>query len=259
MFGEVAFNAIGGLGLKEDSSEKAALKSIVGGIMSQIAGGSFTSGATSAGFNQLIMNELTKIKDPALLQWASVIIGATVSKLTGGDALTGGSITLSDIRNNFFNHLAQYIIDHAKDKIKGDVNTLIDKGIIPSDMKQDYYIYMDGISSPFKFVSGAAGYIVDKKGNVYGLFEADGGFGVATPLQITLGFGNFKAPKENSDDYISAIEGWSFGGGGAAGVQVTASVSTSGVISSEVTATTAMGTTLFAGRYVRYLFNLKND
>lgn len=107
MFGEVAFNAIGDLGLKEDDPNKVALKSIVGGIMSQIGGGSFTSGATSAGFNQLIMKELSKIKNPAMLQWASLIIGATVSKLTGGDALTGGSITLSDIRNNFEDHFRE--------------------------------------------------------------------------------------------------------------------------------------------------------
>lgn len=62
---------------------------------------------------------------------------------------------------------------------------------------------------------------------------------VSTLLQIADGFGDVDAPKENKGDYQSAIEGWSLGGGGAAGVE-----------SSEVAATTAARSTLFAGRYV---------
>jgi len=101
MFGEVAFKAIGDLELPENSPLKAALKATIGGIMSKIAGGSFTSGATSAGFTQYITNELTQLRDPALIQWASFVVGATVSELTGGNGLTGGSITVNDIRNNW--------------------------------------------------------------------------------------------------------------------------------------------------------------
>ncbi len=78
-------------------------------------------------------------------------------------------------------------------------------------------------------------------------------------MQIADGFGDFNALKGTPGEYKDAIEGWSLGGGGAAGVQVTASTSTSEVVSSEVIGTTAIGTTLFAGRYVKYLFNLNDD
>jgi len=104
MFGELAFDAIGDLDLKENSPEKAALKAIFGGIMSHLTGESFASGAASAGITQLIMNELANIKDPALLQWATLVIGAAISELTGGEGLTGGSIALSDLRNNYLKH-----------------------------------------------------------------------------------------------------------------------------------------------------------
>ena len=100
LFGEEAFKAVGDLRLKENDPQKVVLKSIVGGIMSQISGESFTAGATSSGINQLIINDLANIKDPVLLQYINIVIGSTVSKLAGGDGITGGSITLSDIKNN---------------------------------------------------------------------------------------------------------------------------------------------------------------
>jgi hypothetical protein len=50
------------------------------------------------------MNELKNIKDPALLQWATFITGSIAARLVGGDGTTGGSVTVSDIKNNFLNH-----------------------------------------------------------------------------------------------------------------------------------------------------------
>lgn len=146
MFGEVAFDAIGKLGLKEDDPKKVALKTIFGGILSQMSGGSFASGATSAAFNQIFIKELSKITDPALLQWASFIVGATVSELTGGDGLTGGSITLNDIRNNFLSHPhALYNVDYSYDGkniklqqvvVNGDaaIVTVDNQGVDTSDL-----------------------------------------------------------------------------------------------------------------------------
>ena len=135
MFGEVAFNAIGDLGLKEDDPNKVALKSIVGGIMSKISGGNFTTGATSAGFTQIIQKQLENIKDPAILQWVNGIIGAAVSKVIGGNVRIGASIAVNDERNNYLSHeqqrqkieeLNKATTDEEKDAIKkGTLGTFL--------------------------------------------------------------------------------------------------------------------------------------
>jgi hypothetical protein len=101
VFGEEAFKAVGDLGLKEGSPEKAAIDAALGGIMAQLGGGSFASGAASSGITQLVMSELTKIKDPALLQWASAVVGAAAAKAAGGDAQTGASVAASQTKNNY--------------------------------------------------------------------------------------------------------------------------------------------------------------
>jgi len=101
LLGEEAFKAVGELGLIEGSPEKAALDATISGIISQLTSGNFASGAASVGVSQLLINELSKINDPALLQWASFVVGEAVSKLAGGDPLVGGSLTVSEIRNNW--------------------------------------------------------------------------------------------------------------------------------------------------------------
>ncbi len=129
VFGEEAFKAIGDLKLKEGSPEKVALDAFAGGLMAQLGGGSFASGAAGAGFNQVVINELLKIKDPALLQWASAIVGAAAAKVTGGNALTGTSTAVSETHNNETGHmtfetsktLAQALADHPE-AIQGLVN-----------------------------------------------------------------------------------------------------------------------------------------
>ena len=110
LFGKEAFKAVGDLGLKEGSAEKVALDNFVGGIMSKLGGSTFASGAASAGITQLVMNELKNIKDPAILQWASAIVGAAAAKLVGGNAQTGASVATSETKNNYLTHeqYAQY-------------------------------------------------------------------------------------------------------------------------------------------------------
>ncbi|WP_019555608.1 ribonuclease domain-containing protein [Propionispira raffinosivorans] len=89
---------------KAGGENKILLDSVVGGMMSSLGGGSFGSGAVSSGLNQAFQGELSKITDPAAHQWASFIIGSAASKLLGGDALTGGSITSSETKNNDLDH-----------------------------------------------------------------------------------------------------------------------------------------------------------
>jgi len=82
---------------------KILLHSMVGGIMSDIGGGGFSSGATGAGLNEAIQGELGKIKDPALHQWASALVGAAAANVVGGNALTGASVAASGTKNNWLN------------------------------------------------------------------------------------------------------------------------------------------------------------
>jgi filamentous hemagglutinin len=104
VFGQEVFKAVGDLKLKEGSSEKAAIDFFVGGLMAKLGGGDFLSGAASAGITQLVMKELANIKDPALLQWASALVGAAAAKVVGGNVQTGASVAVSETKNNFLSH-----------------------------------------------------------------------------------------------------------------------------------------------------------
>ncbi len=104
LFGEEVFKAIGNLGLPEGSLEKITLDAFAGGLMAKLGGGSFASGAAGAAFNQIIINELANIKDPALMQWASAVLGAAAAKVVGGNVQTGASTAVSETKNNYLSH-----------------------------------------------------------------------------------------------------------------------------------------------------------
>ena len=131
VFGEEVFNAIGNLKLKEGSPEKAALDAFAGGLMAKLGRGSFVSGAAGAGINQLVINELANIKDPAAMQWASAIVGAAAAKVVGGTAQTGASVAASETKNNFLSH-EQY------DKYQAQLKELKDKLENGSITQADY-------------------------------------------------------------------------------------------------------------------------
>lgn len=88
--------------------------------MAKVGGGNFASGAAAGGFNQLVMNELANIKDPALMQWASAVLGAAAAKAAGGDAQTGGSIAISQTKNNFLSHEQQRQKEEELENAKTD-------------------------------------------------------------------------------------------------------------------------------------------
>lgn len=186
VFGEVAFKAIGDLGLKEGSPEKAALEAFAGGLMAKFGGGSFISGAAGAGFTQLLMNELKNITDPAALQWAIAIVGAVAASLVGGDAQTGASVAISEVRNNRLSHIVtdtakvaeglnkglkdkgietveafQTILEHPVETVKGIVSTLAeiwnDSSLVAKigrETLQDYQNRLDALVNGSAFETG---------------------------------------------------------------------------------------------------------
>ena len=120
LFGEQIFKAIGDLGLKDGSPEKTALDAFAGGLMSKLGGNSFTAGAAGAGINEIVINELAKIKDPAAIQWASAIAGTAAAKVVGGTARTGAGTAVSQTKNNFLSHEQIKMYQDLELSIKND-------------------------------------------------------------------------------------------------------------------------------------------
>ncbi|SEP27465.1 two-partner secretion domain-containing protein [Propionispora vibrioides] len=81
-------------------SNKTALHALVGGIMSDLGGNSFASGAAGAGVNEAVQKELSKITEPDLHQWASVLVGTAAAKTIGGNGQSGASTGASGTKNN---------------------------------------------------------------------------------------------------------------------------------------------------------------
>ncbi|WP_455654213.1 hypothetical protein [Phascolarctobacterium sp.] len=126
LFGELAYNFVGDLALKngwaEGSPEKVALHAFVGGLMSELTGSGFLAGASGAAVNEFIQAKLAEAfkDDPAMHQWASAIVGAAVSGVVSGNAQAGASSAASGTKNNYLTH-KQYADYQAElEACKGD-------------------------------------------------------------------------------------------------------------------------------------------
>ncbi len=108
LFGELAFTAIGDLATKNGWSDeqKIVAHGIVGGLMTEINGGNFGEGLTTAAINKLIINELTKLTDEKgerlVPDEALRTISAGVGALIDGNQ--GASIADSATANNWLSH-----------------------------------------------------------------------------------------------------------------------------------------------------------
>ena len=98
-FGEEAFRLAHNLP-DDGSGRKVAVHAIIGGIMSQITGTGFASGAIGAGINEAVIGEIKKIKDPDTAQIVSAIVGAAAAKATGWNAGAGATAASSGTKNN---------------------------------------------------------------------------------------------------------------------------------------------------------------
>ena len=98
-FGEEAFRLAHNLP-DDGSGRKIAVHAIIGGIMSQITGAGFASGAIGAGVNEAVIGEIKKIKDPGTAQIVSAIVGAAAAKAAGEAAGAGATSAASGTKNN---------------------------------------------------------------------------------------------------------------------------------------------------------------
>ncbi|WP_019555604.1 DUF637 domain-containing protein [Propionispira raffinosivorans] len=251
LFGQLAFEEVHKIGKAngwdEGSPQKIALHALVGGIMSDLGGSGVASGAVGARVNEAIQKELSKITDPDVHQWVSALVGATASKIVGGNAQTGASTAVSGTKNN---NLAETV---ARCAIRLEI--IPD----PQTMKNDYVFVQVG-GGIFKFISGSVGSIMDRDGNIYTFAQGDLGAGWAPPVSGSAGFGNVDTNwKESGNSILDAIEGDSYGGGGTSLVGASVSRATNGAITVEVSITTSVGTTLVCKRTAWLAGNIYND
>ena len=83
VFGEEAFRLVHNM--KDDGSgRKIAAHAIIGGIMSQLTGTGFATGAVGAGLNEALSKNLKGI-DPGTAQIVSAIVGAAAAKAIAGN------------------------------------------------------------------------------------------------------------------------------------------------------------------------------
>ena len=102
LFGELAYNEIHYM--DGSNEQKALYHAVVGGIMSKLTRGDFLAGATAAGINKLVIEEIVKVADgdPDKAQWVSAVLGAVISDLVSGNTQAGASVAASATKYNRF-------------------------------------------------------------------------------------------------------------------------------------------------------------
>ena len=120
LFGELAYNEIHYM--DGSNEQKALYHAVVGGIMSKLTSGDFLAGATAAGINKLVIEEVKKAAnyEPDKMQWVSAVLGAVVAEFVSGNPQAGGSVAASATKNNDVllkpDELAELLFDDKRSK-----------------------------------------------------------------------------------------------------------------------------------------------
>ena len=165
VFGEEAFRLLHNM--KDDGSgRKIAAHAIIGGIMSQITGAGFASGAIGAGLNEALIKALDG-KDPGTAQIISAIIGAAAAKAIGGNAQAGASAAASGTKWNKYEKLP---------RIKEQLEHLPEQEVYQS-LKDGSYILLYDFEENRYIVCVA----VNNKGNAWDVYLGDHGYNAKLP------------------------------------------------------------------------------
>ena len=241
VFGEEAFRLLHNM--KDDGSgRKIAAHAIIGGLMSQITGAGFASGAIGAGLNEALIKALDG-KDPGTAQLISAIIGAAAAKAIGGNAQAGASAAASGTKNNLLAWTKPFI----KDKLK-DLNR---------DILQNNQVYILSIEGG-EVINGKIALMVDAHGDVYEI--VGGGVGVsALPISASATIATVLVPNKgrdlNREEWHKTLSGFSLGFSADGGVGGGLSISPSGVAIAEAGISTNAG--LSAGAtHTKYIYTL---
>ena len=153
--------------MKDDGSgRKIAVHAIIGGIMSQITGAGFASGALGAGLNEALINAV-KGKDPGTAQIVSAILGAAAAKVAGGSAAAGASAAAAGTKWNKYEKLP---------KIKEQLEHLPEQEIYQSLRDGDYILLYDFEENRYSVCIA-----VNNKGEAWDIPLGDHGYKVKIP------------------------------------------------------------------------------
>ena len=83
----------------DGSGRKTLIHAAIGGLISQLSGAGFASGAAGAGLNEALINNLKGL-DPTIAQIASGVLGAAAAKIVNGDATAGAIAAASGTKWN---------------------------------------------------------------------------------------------------------------------------------------------------------------
>jgi len=159
-FGEEAFRLAHNLP-DDGSGRKIAVHAIIGGIMSQITGAGFASGAIGAGANEAVIGEIKKIKDPGTAQIVSAIVGAAAAKAVGGNAGAGATAAASGTKWNLYEKIPEIRQQLEEQLMTEEYESLRENEYMPLYGKKD---------------GRKVAVTIDRDGNIYDLdIEADSG------------------------------------------------------------------------------------
>ena len=221
LFGELAYNEIHYM--DGSNEQKALYHAVVGGIMSKLTSGDFLAGATAAGINKLVIEEVKKAAnyEPDKMQWVSAVLGAVVAEFVSGNPQAGASIAASGTKNNYWHDFMENMIN------KIDVDEL--------EENKAYAILINGAYGPGGVTVGC--YVVKDPNNPKDLIIYDTTAVSLQPLNKGrgVGFTMVEVDFGSGENAVDKIEGWSVSGSiDFASIHVGASWSSSGEqISSE--------------------------
>ena len=93
----------------DGSGRKTLIHAAIGGLISQLSGAGFASGAAGAGLNEALINNLKGL-DPTLAQIISGVLGAAAAKAINGNATAGAISAASGTKWNKFSDFYYFSI-----------------------------------------------------------------------------------------------------------------------------------------------------
>ena len=195
VFREEAFRLLHNLP-DDGSGRKVFLHSIVGGLISQLSGAGFASGAAGAGLNEALINNL-KGFDPTIAQIISGVLGAAAAKIVNGNATVGAISAASGTKYNLLAWTKPIVEIILKD--------------LNRDILQNNQVYIFALEGG-EIANGKIALMVDVNGDVYEILGL--GIGVsALPLSASATVATVLVPNKgrglSKDKWRDLLSGYS--------------------------------------------------
>ena len=205
LFGELAANGIHVVAeknhWKDGSPEKIALHAAVGAVMADLTNGNAAAGAIAGGSTEYLAKAILKASkgDKAQAQWIAMIVGAAMSKATGGNPQLGAFIAMNAIRNNDFGYTIEELQEEIENSSYGEQMCAI-RGIEPTpeniaEIEKEFLnnvsklpkstihgFVINGEGGLTKGLGVGAGAVIDTDGNVYHAEDIGVSKGLSAPL-----------------------------------------------------------------------------